>query len=263
MSSALAVSAPHALFPLRVPEPSEPMTPGEQEAFAAWTASPVGRGLYAALAAQAHARLGRDHGRVVSVGEGDGAFARALAARAPGLSIVGVDVAPEAVARARASGGPPPPALRFEVGSAYDLAPFGPADAVVCVLAFHHLHAPARAVAAARAALAPGGVLWVLDLRRDADCGAYLRTLAAYEAEGAALMGRLFDASVRAAHTRDELAGLLPGARVAPARLVPAARAALAAHVPDAGAAAAIAADAEGLWVEALLRADPAARGGG
>lgn len=245
------------LFPRRVPEPVEAMTAEEYESFSAWQAMPAGRALYAGIAAQLLRTLALPSGaRVLSIGEGEGALCAAVAKLRPDLHVTGTDVAIEAIAEAarryRA------PNLSFRMASAYDVAGLGRFDAVICVFALHHFHEPASALRAMARAVAPGGQLYLMDLRRDANAGAYFRRLDDYVGLGALTMARLFRQSVRAAHTLAEVEALLAGAgqlEVRPVRWDDELLGPVSEVDPIAPAYwGPLCKDVGGLWVEATLR---------
>jgi ubiquinone/menaquinone biosynthesis C-methylase UbiE len=103
---------------------------------------------------------------VLDIGCGTGAIAVALARRHPGLTVVGIDPDPRALARARRKavrGGMP---IRFAIGFA-DALPHADAtfDRVFSSMMFHHLGRKERASALAewRRVLKPGGRLEFLD----------------------------------------------------------------------------------------------------
>lgn len=203
---------PEALFAERVPEPDEPQTAEENAAYAAWIDSPFGRALYASLAEHiARVAAPSPGARVLCVAEGEGTLARALARRLPRATVVATDVCEDMLERARA--GENPPNLTFQQGSVYALGEVE-ADLVVCAFSFHHFHEPGPALRGLMGAVAPGGALYVVDLRRDAVEAVYHQNLA--EQSGAdPAMGELVARSFRAAHTRAELSAL--AAEVAPA----------------------------------------------
>jgi ubiquinone/menaquinone biosynthesis C-methylase UbiE len=120
---------------------------------------------YRALHARVIAALRREPGEpalpLLDAGCGTGGLLRRLAAAFPGRALAGVDLAPEAVRRARRK----VPAAALAVGSVAAL-PFGPArfGAVVsCDVLCHRLVDEAAALAELRRVLAPGGML-VLNL---------------------------------------------------------------------------------------------------
>jgi len=245
-----------ARFPERVCD-HQRLDPAERATLAAWQGSPVGRGLYAAVATHLAGRLGLRPGeRVLSVGDGEGLLTASLARAVPGLTIVGADVDPEAVAtatreRAAADGG-----LRYAVASAYDLGRLEPADAVLCALTLCHLADPRAAVAEMLARLRPGGRLYVVEPRRDADEAAFARELATYDTQSST-MARIFHDSVRSCWTTGELEALLAPAGAVDARVVAlddAAAAAYRRHDPEAEARWPAVRDAVcGLWHEAVV----------
>jgi SAM-dependent methyltransferase len=113
------------------------------------------------LAAQVPARAAR----VLDIGCGLGRLAARVVA--PGREVIGVDLSPEMVARARSLGAGTP-GLRFECADFFDLDP-GPErfDCVLSAAVLHHLDADA-AIARMIRLLAPGGRLVLHDLRTDA-----------------------------------------------------------------------------------------------
>lgn len=257
MTEATLVPLATDLFPARVPEAHEKMSVAESDSLAAWQESPEGRAIYAALARHVRDRLGLSKGRVVSLGEGEGLFARELARGLPRAHVLGTDLCPDVVARARARHAAPN--LAFEVLPALGVAARGPFDAVVSVFAFHHFEEARAALASAVAALAPGGRLFVQDLRRDALRDAFEAAAARYDAEAPAV-ATLFRASVRAAYTTSELRALLAsvaGGRavdVRPFRFGAGARQAFrAAHPAAASFEGPVTSIVEGLWLEAVL----------
>lgn len=107
--------------------------------------------------------LGPKRPRILDVGCGGGHFAMALAERAPGAEIVGLDLSPEQIARARrrAAGFDQ---LRFVEGSALDL-PFEDRrfDLVLSLGSLKHWPSAQRGLEECARVLAPGGRLWVIE----------------------------------------------------------------------------------------------------
>ncbi|HZU98884.1 MAG TPA: methyltransferase domain-containing protein [Planctomycetota bacterium] len=101
-----------------------------------------------------NAALGRKRRRILEVGCGDGALARRLVAL--GHDVVGIDRSEKAVEKARAAG------FAAELGDflEYEAEPF---DAVAFTRSLHHIHDLRKALARARALLAPGGTLVIDD----------------------------------------------------------------------------------------------------
>jgi len=102
---------------------------------------------------------------VLDIGCGLGRLAARVAA--DGREVVGVDLSPEMIARARARG-EGTPGLRFECGDFFDLDPQdGGYDCVLSAAVLHHMDADA-AIPHMMRLLAPGGRLILHDLRADA-----------------------------------------------------------------------------------------------
>ena len=109
-------------------------------------------------------------GEVADMGMGSGAGSHALAALYPRLDVVGIDINPEMVERARARYALPN--LRFEVGDIAEAClPAGVFEAILDSSVLHHVTsfngydrgAAARAMGVQARMLAPGGVLVVRD----------------------------------------------------------------------------------------------------
>lgn len=108
--------------------------------------------------------------RVLEVGCGPGAMARAMAARvAPGGTVVAIDRSPRAIAQARAASQDTAASLlsfRLAAAETFQLEPGeAPFDLIIAVrvgaLDGRHQEAGARAWPQLRAALAPGGRIFV------------------------------------------------------------------------------------------------------
>ncbi len=106
-------------------------------------------------------------GRVLDVGSGPGYLAVALARACPALQVVGVDVSPEMVGRARevaqraGVGGH----VTFEHGDVGALPyPDSSFDAVVSTLSMHHWPDPGRGLAEVQRVLKPGAVARIYDV---------------------------------------------------------------------------------------------------
>jgi len=107
------------------------------------------------------ARLERRGARVADVGCGQGWSTVALAQAFPHARVDGHDLDPGSIADARRHA----PGVRFIEGDAVGLAAHGPYDLILILETLHDLARPVEALAAARAALAPGGAVLVVDER--------------------------------------------------------------------------------------------------
>ncbi len=105
--------------------------------------------------------------RVLDLASGTGAFEHRVAAEISNVELVGIDLAPSMVERARAKldGAAN---VRFEQADAHDL-PFDESsfDAVVCANTFHYFSHPQQVLAEARRVLRSSGRLVLLDWCRD------------------------------------------------------------------------------------------------
>jgi len=105
--------------------------------------------------------------RVLEVGCGGGQLAVRLAGRRTDLSITGLDLSPEQVARATERARPVADRVRFVEGSALSL-PFddGSFDAVISVASIKHWPDPARGLSECARVLRAGGALAVIEADR-------------------------------------------------------------------------------------------------
>ncbi len=102
--------------------------------------------------------------RVLDLGTGTGRLAEALAKALPRARVLAMDVDPRVLEAARGRLAPFGERVEVREGSFFEALPA--CDAVVASLSLHHVHELDRKVAVHRAiheALAPGGVLVVLD----------------------------------------------------------------------------------------------------
>jgi ubiquinone/menaquinone biosynthesis C-methylase UbiE len=106
-------------------------------------------------------------GPILEVGCGTGAMAAALAATFPGSKVVGLDIEKESIDYARARNSAPN--LEYRVGDAHDLSQYrGTQGMVVFQASFHHFGDIRVALEQAYQALVPEGMLFGIDLNRDA-----------------------------------------------------------------------------------------------
>jgi 2-polyprenyl-3-methyl-5-hydroxy-6-metoxy-1,4-benzoquinol methylase len=103
--------------------------------------------------------------RVADVGCGVGWSTLALARAYPRASVVGYDLDAASVAEARRRAAADGLSVRFEQQGAEAVGADGPFDLIVVLEALHDMARPTRALAAFRAALAPGGSVLVADER--------------------------------------------------------------------------------------------------
>jgi SAM-dependent methyltransferase len=113
------------------------------------------------------ARLRADGARVADVGCGQGWATIALARAFPTARVDGIDTDDASIAEARrhAAEAAVADCARFHAGDATELAQHGSYDLILILEALHDLARPAQALQAARAALADGGTVLVVDER--------------------------------------------------------------------------------------------------
>ena len=129
-------------------------------------ATRIGAPLRARIAADV-ARLRLPAGaRVLDVGTGPGRLPVEIARRSPQLWVTGLDVSPRMVEAARAAV-EPGQQVTAEVGDVAALPyPDGSVDLIVSTLSQHHWPDLAAAVRELARVLAPGGRIWIYDVRR-------------------------------------------------------------------------------------------------
>lgn len=124
-------------------------------------------GLYRRVAAETAADLAQ--GLVLDVGCGPGTVALALARRAPGLSVTGIDISADMIdlAREQAAQGDLGGRVRFEVADGAAL-PFPEAsfDRIISTLSMHHWERKATVLAELARVVRPGGQIRIYDVWR-------------------------------------------------------------------------------------------------
>lgn len=124
-------------------------------------------GLYRAVANEVVAR--QPHGTVVDIGCGPGHLAVELGQRAPGLTVVGVDISADMIAQARdaAAQAGLGARVRFEVADGAAL-PFtdGSVDLVVSTLSMHHWAQVVAVLTELARVVRPGGQVRIYDVWR-------------------------------------------------------------------------------------------------
>ncbi len=155
--------------------------------------------------------LGTPKGLLLDVGCGPGNIILKVAQRCPHLSIVGVDYSANMVRAGRRAAGELglENQVFFNQGSA-DQLPFadGTFDIVLSNSVLHHLMNPSKAFEEMLRVAKPDGTVVVRDLRRPSRL-AFPLHVRWHGRHYSGIMKRLFEDSVRAAYTPDELAGLL------------------------------------------------------
>jgi len=97
----------------------------------------------------------------VSIGCGTGAFERDVAGQHIVEKITGIDLAPQPLARARELAAPFGSRISYEQADAFEFLRGKTFDAIFFHQSLHHFDDPARVLLAARAALRPGGYLYI------------------------------------------------------------------------------------------------------
>jgi len=163
-------------------------------------------------------------GAILDVGTGTALIPIALCRADPRARVVGVDLADAMLALARRNvdaaglGG----RIRLERGDGKGLDhAAGSFEAVVANSIVHHLADPGPALAELARMVAPGGTLFVRDLARPSAAEEVARLVAAHAGGESPHARALFEASLRAALTLEEVRGLvralgLPDGGIAP-----------------------------------------------
>ncbi len=204
----------------RIPEPEVMAEADEVEA-------------YASAAAQAYLariddtfvehvlRLGVERGRALDIGTGPGQLPLKIARCLPALAFVGIDRSHAMLARARKQAAPLGLSERvgFQPGDGNRLEfPDRSFDLVVCNSVLHQLAAPVQVLDEIARVAKPDAAILLRDLRRPSRL-AYPLHVGWYGRHYAGKMRELYEASVRAAYTYDELAALLRRSQLSGARL--------------------------------------------
>ena len=107
-----------------------------------------------------------DGGTVLDVGTGHGWSAIAVQAAWPSARVIGLDTDAASIEEARANAARAGVDVAFELvqpATGADLTAHGPVDVVLVLEALHDMAQPAEVLRAARAALAPGGLVVIAD----------------------------------------------------------------------------------------------------
>lgn len=199
----------------RVLEPEAMDTYDEAHAYDAMDHSAVNRAF-----AEDFLALPRPTGEVLDLGTGTALIPIELAQRDPQLRIVAVDLSINMldIARANLAMRDLVSRVRLERIDAKEM-PFaeGRFAAVVSNSIVHHIPEPAGALAEAWRVLMPGGRVFFRDLLRPADDAAVARLVEAYAGDCDDRQRELFETSLRASLTLDEVRRLVAAQGVDPA----------------------------------------------
>lgn len=102
-------------------------------------------------------------GRLIDVGCGEGWSTIAVKSSWPAAAVVGLDLDEPSIADARRNAKAAGVDVDFVDGNGTALADLGPADVVLILEALHDMSDPVAVLAAARSALAPGGIVVIAD----------------------------------------------------------------------------------------------------
>jgi len=159
----------------RIPSPEGIEDPAVAHGFA-WVARMPPMRLMRRFVAARAARLVL-HGQAVDVGCGPGHLVLALARRAPGLHVTGLDLSAEMLAQGKknARQANMDDRVTFRYGDAQAL-PFAAAslDLVISTLSLHHWSDPVAVLDEVARVLRPGGSFLIFDLRRDMGAPSWL-----------------------------------------------------------------------------------------
>jgi ubiquinone/menaquinone biosynthesis C-methylase UbiE len=193
----------------RVLEPEAMDTPEEARDYDAMDHAAVNTRFVADfLAAHGHCR----GGELLDIGTGPARVPIALCRADPRARVLGIDLAEPMLERARRnvakaglSG-----RIRCERADAKALPyPDGSFEAVLCNSIVHHIPEPARVLGEMARVVAPGGTLFVRDLARPDTARDMALLVEQYAGAEAPAARALFEASLHAALTRDEVRGLV------------------------------------------------------
>jgi ubiquinone/menaquinone biosynthesis C-methylase UbiE len=193
----------------RVLEPEVMDTAEEAEEYDAMDHGEVNR----RFAADVLARR-REPRRVVDVGTGTARIPIALCALHPSCKVVASDLADHMLRVARrnveAAGlGDRIELVKADAKGAREVLRDGSFDVVMSNSIVHHIPSPARLFEELLRLLAPGGLLFVRDLERPSDEAAVRALVATYAANDTEKQRGLFEDSLRAALTIDEVIALV------------------------------------------------------
>ncbi|HUY32538.1 MAG TPA: class I SAM-dependent methyltransferase [Pirellulales bacterium] len=173
-------------------------------------------------AAAAGLDLSEPAAEVLDLGTGTAQIPIELCTRHAAIRLVAIDLAESmlAVGRRNVTSAKLEPRIRLELVDAKRL-PFadGRFAAVISNSIVHHIPEPRHALAEAIRVTRPGGLIFFRDLSRPPDDATVRRFVETYAAGANGHQRALFDASLRAALSLDEIRALVRELRFAPARV--------------------------------------------
>jgi ubiquinone/menaquinone biosynthesis C-methylase UbiE len=204
----------------RIPEPEVMAEADEVEAYASAAAQACLAGIDDTFVEHL-LRLGVERGRALDIGTGPGQLPLKIARRLPALAFVGIDRSQAMLARARKQAAALGLSARveFQPGDGNRLEfPDRSFDLVICNSVLHHLAAPVRVLDEIARVAKPDAAILLRDLWRPSRL-VYPLHVRWHGRFYAGRMRQLYQASVRAAYTYDELENLLRWSQLSGARL--------------------------------------------
>lgn len=165
-----------------------------------------------AAADAAGVALAGESAEILDVGTGTAQIPIELLGRRPDLRLTAIDLAPSMleVGRRNVAGAGLTPHIRLECVDAKALPyPAGSFIAVISNSIVHHIPQPRQVLAEACRVLAEGGLLFVRDLARPASDGAVRTLVDCYAADANDHQRKLFEDSLRASLSLDEVRRLV------------------------------------------------------
>lgn len=204
----------------RIPEPEEMDESGEIEAYASATAQAYLDSIDGTFVEHV-LRLGASRGLALDIGTGPGQIPLKIARQLPHLEIIGMDLSEAMlkVARQQASALGMDRQVKFQLGNGNRLEFRNQSlDLVLCNSVLHHLQDPVGMLDEVARVVKPNGAVLLRDLRRPSRL-AYALHVHWFGRYYSGKMRELFEASVRAAYTFEELKSILRQSKLAGANL--------------------------------------------
>jgi ubiquinone/menaquinone biosynthesis C-methylase UbiE len=152
-------------------------------------------------------------GEILDVGTGPAQIPIALCRADPSAHVLGIDLAESmlAVAARNVARAAMSDRIRLSLADAKAVGLLGPYEAVISNTIVHHIPEPAPALAEMARLVARGGTLMVRDLFRPADVATIERLVATYAGSEPPAARALFEASLHAALTLEEVRAIVAG----------------------------------------------------